>query len=125
MVDFLLNIRSELVWDLDEFRKTFHVMGASPPTPPQGAPSPGPGYFWIESHDPNPNSLRMLSTKSTISQKLKITHEVKNPFQNIAHLLRLRIFWSACHQLGQGPTSIAVEHNSVVASTRLKKNLLQ
>ena len=32
----------------------------------------------------------MLSTKPTISQKLKIakkTHELKNPFQNIAHLL--------------------------------------
>ena len=37
------------------------------------------------------NSLRMLSTQSTISQKLKSTEkktiELKNPYQNIAHLL--------------------------------------
>ena len=38
----------------------------------------------------------MSNTKSTISQKLKIaqkTHELKNPFQNMAHLLRYHFFY--------------------------------
>ena len=66
-----------------------------------GLRPPGPAYFWIDSStslvsvwirfakiSQVPSSL--LNTKSTISQKLKIaqkkTHELKNPFQNIAHL---------------------------------------
>ena len=64
MFDFFLNIRSKLAWYLDEFRKKLCQGGSASlnQLPPQV-----------------PNSLRMLSTKSTISQQQKL----KNPFQNI------------------------------------------
>ena len=78
------------------------------PQLPAGFPPSGPGCFWIESPyqlvigyhqlaflnlvhknlSLDPNSLIMLSTKSTIIQKLKLLKSVvQNSFQNIAHLL--------------------------------------
>ena len=97
MADFVLNIRSELVWDLDEFKHFFYV---------RGAPSPGPDAFGLNppsqltgyrvslvsvsesgSQKPLvPNSLQMLSTKSIKTQ------ELRNPFQKIAHI-RGRFFF--------------------------------
>ena len=71
MVDFTLNIRSKLVWEKKFIQKKIYGKGA-----------PSPRFE---------NSLRMLITKSTTSQKLTKTirkiHELQNPFQNIAHLL--------------------------------------
>ena len=59
MVDFVLHIRSNLVWDFDEFRKTNLLGGLDPlklpgslgawlPRPPAGCSSPGSESFWIE-----------------------------------------------------------------------------
>ena len=75
---------------------------------------PGPGYFWIEFPKPTgyhvsvitvsesgsqksqvPSSLRMMNTKSTISQELKIANLselVQNLFQTIAHLMGQKKF---------------------------------
>ena len=89
MVDFVLNIRSELVWDLNEFRKKIMLVVS--------APRPIMLLDWIPlvnwlailnqvRKNVSPKSLQILSTKSIISQRLRKTHELKNPFQNIAHL---------------------------------------
>ena len=81
----------------------------APHTFRRGALSAGPGSFWIESLEPTgyrvslvnvsesaiqnssfPNSLQVMSTKSTISKKLEIatkTHELKNPFKTL-HIFR-------------------------------------
>ena len=54
------------------------------------------GYHWLAflNQIHHPSSLRMLNTKSTISQKLKIaqkkTKQLKNSFQNIAYLLAVK-----------------------------------
>ena len=48
------------------------------PRATSGAQLPGPGCFWIESHlCIQTHTLRMLSTKSNISRKLKIATKKK------------------------------------------------
>ena len=91
-------------WGLRWIQKKKLCLGGSasliPPVreglcPSPGAPLPGPGGFWIEAAYIwlsgitgkrfwiSPNSLGIFSTKSTISQKLKIARLLKlylNPF---------------------------------------------
>ena len=102
MVDIVLIIRSELVWDLDESRKKIISGGPVPlnlcQTPDISGLNPPNqlliGYHWLAFQNKvRKNILRPQFTindewKNNHTSKTKETHELKNPFQNIAHLLR-------------------------------------
>ena len=121
MIDFVLNIRSESLWDLYEFKKIvfwrlyppkLHVSrGACAPKPPQrvlrlqspktfGLNPPSPLVIRYHSlaflNQVHKNITSTQFTKSTTSQKLNIatkkSHALKSPYQNIAHLLERYFF---------------------------------
>ena len=96
MVNFVLNICSELVGDFEEFRKMFMLGGRSPPkssgswealipTAPPGVLPPGPGYFWIEFPKPTGYRVLLVSVSESGSQNSVSLQFTTNAVYKIYH----------------------------------------